>query len=314
VHPQILFMIILNVVGGIAVLASYAHGLLTHPGAGGALWGGVPASLQPLYTVSMLLAAIGYFPFTAFLLLQVDPQQARIGGRLGYGWFNVFYALVLIPSALWLPLTFMLIDRWSPLLWLTIRVVLGLVALGSLALLLGLVTLAPPGGGLLRRLAIAGAVAFCVQTVILDALVWPAYFPVKSEKIVASLMVDTFPAALGPRSQQRSGDGEFPNQAARSRPGGAHRAIGFQVHGQHEGFPAGGDDHLDMGRPRPVLRLLGYLAVGHQYRHDDRDLPDGVSDPAHPRQGIPGDAAEVERVDCGAQRAEQPAGRHRKSK
>jgi hypothetical protein len=28
-----------------------------------------------------------------------------------------------------------------------------------------------------RRLAIAGAIAFSFQTALLDALVWPAYFP-----------------------------------------------------------------------------------------------------------------------------------------
>jgi len=170
-------MLLLNVAGGIAVLGSYAYGFATHPQAGAALWGGVPASLQPIYTVSMLAAAVGYFPFTAFLLLQVDPEAARIAGRLGFGWFNVFYALILIPSALWMPLTFIVVEQWSATLWLAIRIVLGLVALGSLALLAGLISLEPRPAGVFHKLAIAGAVAFCVQTALLDALVWPAYFP-----------------------------------------------------------------------------------------------------------------------------------------
>ena len=29
-----------------------------------------------------------------------------------------------------------------------------------------------------RELALAGALAFCLQTAVLDAIVWPAYFPV----------------------------------------------------------------------------------------------------------------------------------------
>lgn len=167
----------LNVIGGIAVLGSYAYGLATRVDAGRALWGGVPASLQQFYTPAMLLAAMGYFFFTFFLLFRVDADHARIGGRLGYGWFNVCFALVLFPSALWLPLTFMMVDRPDPLLWATIRLVLALVALGSLGLLASLLTLDPPRPKAAHRLAVIGAVMFCVQTVLLDALVWPTFFP-----------------------------------------------------------------------------------------------------------------------------------------
>jgi hypothetical protein len=177
VHPQRWTMAGLNVVGGIAVLGSYWYGFATHPEAGDALWGGVPLGLRPLYTASMLLAAVGYFPLTAFLLFCVDPDRVRIAGRFGYGWFNLSYALVLLPSALWMPLALRVIGHWDLVLWWTIRVILALVGLGSLGLLAALLMMTPRRPLAVYRLAVVGAVFFCIQTALLDALVWPAFFP-----------------------------------------------------------------------------------------------------------------------------------------
>ncbi len=176
-HPQQRWLLTLNVLGGIGVLGSYIVGLATHPGTGDFLWGGVPQALKPFYNITMLSAAAGYFPFTFLLLYRTDARSTRIAGRYGFGWFLLLYALILIPSALWLPLTLSLLEGWDPALWLTIRVVLGLVGIGSLGLLAALLTLSPVTSRRLHKLAIAGAVAFCMQTALLDATIWPAYFP-----------------------------------------------------------------------------------------------------------------------------------------
>ena len=177
-HPQRHALVGLNVLGGLAVLGSYAYELTAHAGTSEALWGAVPDALRPFYTISMVMAAIGYFPLTLFLFFGVDPDRTRIGGRFGYGVLVVLYALILVPSALWMPLTFAMVEQPGAALWVAIRLVLALVALGSAGLLGALVTLTPPGSGGAYWLAVGGAVAFCVQTVLLDALVWPAFFPV----------------------------------------------------------------------------------------------------------------------------------------
>ena len=57
----------INVLGGIAVLGSYAYCLMAYPAQVGDFWGGVPDGLRSLYTVNMFLAAAGYFAFTFFL-------------------------------------------------------------------------------------------------------------------------------------------------------------------------------------------------------------------------------------------------------
>lgn len=176
-HPKQKSLLALNVTGGIAVLGSYAWGISMHPGDTDFLWGGVPAALKPFYNVCMLTAAAGYFPFTLLLLFGTDAERARVAGRFGFGCFHILYALVLLPSALWMPLTFQLLGGWDPALWATIRIVLALVGIGSLGLLAALVTLSPVSSRGWRALAVAGAVAFCIQTALLDATVWPAYFP-----------------------------------------------------------------------------------------------------------------------------------------
>ncbi len=167
---------IVNVVGGVAVIGSYAHGLLKSPENRDRFWGDVPARLKPFYTALMPLAALGYFAFTYFILFRVDPARMMVGDTFGFSYFFVLYALILFPSAMWMPLTFLMLRRPSGVLWMTIRSVLAIVGLSSVALLLGLLLLSPTASGVAYWLAVAGAAFFSLQTALLDGLVWPAYF------------------------------------------------------------------------------------------------------------------------------------------
>jgi len=176
-HRKSWNLALLNVLGGIAVLSSYLHGLATESARNGSIWGGIPADWQSFYTVSMIAAAIGYFPFTYFFLRCVDPERSRFAGDRGFDAVLICYALVLIPSALWLPLTLAMLRAPSAALWLAIRVDLALVAVGTLGLLIAAITIRPQPSALARSLAIVGLLAFALQTVVLDAVVWPAYYP-----------------------------------------------------------------------------------------------------------------------------------------
>ena len=176
-HPQKRTLVWIVLLGGAAVLASYAYSLGLDPATRAALWGDVPAALLPAYVASMALAAAGFFAFTYFLLFPASPDEVRIAGRFGYGLFQGLYLIVLVPSALWLPLTSAMIQQPSGLLWLGIRLVLALVGLGSVGLLLALLSLRPRPRSTAYWLAVAGAAAFCIQTAVLDLFVWTAYFP-----------------------------------------------------------------------------------------------------------------------------------------
>jgi len=167
-------LVLLNVAGGVAVLGSYAACLAAHP-APGDFWGGVPEGLRGVYTLNMFLAAAGYLAFTFFVAFRLPPSDAR--GRPGLGTFNALYALILVPSALWMPLTFAMLEAPSAELWWIIRLVLAAVGVGSVGMLAALIAARPGAPRLAHALAVAGAVPFCVQTALLDAVIWTAYFP-----------------------------------------------------------------------------------------------------------------------------------------
>jgi hypothetical protein len=164
----------INVLGGTAVLGSYAWELLAHPGTGNLLWGNVPAGAIPFYVASMLLAAIGYILFTVYLLFILNPDKVKINIRAGFGGFHTLYLLILIPSALWMPLTYAMIAAPSNLIWFGIRLALMLVGLGGLGMLSALLSIQPRSRLLLA--AFIGCIFFCIQTVLLDALAWPNFF------------------------------------------------------------------------------------------------------------------------------------------
>jgi hypothetical protein len=164
-----------NVAGGIAVLASYVYGM-GDPVFTGGMWGGVPDALRLLYTVSMLLAAAGYFPMTAYVLLRLWKRDASIAG-LGFAPITVCYGMFLIASALWVPFTLAFLNAPSSAAWLAVRGVLFIAALGSIGVLASLFVAQPRDRGSFWKLAVASCLLFCNQTVLLDALVWPYFFP-----------------------------------------------------------------------------------------------------------------------------------------
>lgn len=176
-NSQRLLLLAINVLGGAAVLGSYAVGIRSHANAGTALWGGVPETLRPVYTASMLSATVGYLAFTAYVLFRVEPEAARVG-PFGYGALLALYLAILVPSALWMPLTFRFVDGGggSEGLWLAVRAVLALVGLGALGMIAALASLTGVPTGLFRAVAVGGAVLFSIQTTLLDGLVWPALF------------------------------------------------------------------------------------------------------------------------------------------
>ena len=174
-HPKKKTWLAINAVGGVAVLASYAHGIMTHPETRDALWGTIPAELQAVYGVTMWLAAAGYFFFSYFFLVPTDAERVRFG-RFGFGLINALYALIMVTSALWMPLTFAYLENPTTGLWLLVRGDLLLVAVGTIGLTIALFTMKPRAEGAAGVLALIGLLFFAVQTAFLDPIVWPQFF------------------------------------------------------------------------------------------------------------------------------------------
>jgi len=174
-YNQIIVLII-NIIGGIAVIGSYIQGVMAHPGTGNALWGGVPSSMRLLYALGMLLAAAGYLILSYYIMFRVEPEGLKIAGVFNYLTFAVLYFIVLTASALWMPLTYAYIGNHSEATWLGIRTVLFVTAIGALLMVIALLTMKPREVTTLYWLAVGGASAFFLHTGVLDACLWPVLF------------------------------------------------------------------------------------------------------------------------------------------
>ncbi|MGB8222737.1 MAG: hypothetical protein WCF10_09115 [Polyangiales bacterium] len=176
-HPQKKRWLAINVLGGIAVLGSYAHGLITHPETRNLLWGDMPEPLKNVYGMTMWLAAGGYLAFVHYVLFRVDAAEVRVGQQFGFGVVNVCCAAVVVAAALWMPLTFVYLASPSTGLWALVRADLIVVAIGAVGLIVSYVNLSPRPTGGAGVVTILALLLFALQTAFLDPFVWPAFFP-----------------------------------------------------------------------------------------------------------------------------------------
>jgi len=166
---------LLILIGGSGVLGSYVLAFVYEPAIRSGLWGGIPDSLQSFYTVNMLLAATGFFPTTYLLGFRTPLGEFVEHTGLSFDAMIAAYAAILIPSALWLPLTALYLQEPSALVWVAIRIDLFVVGAG--ATLLGYMVLRrAKHGPALAWGAVAMFFFFWLQTMVLDALVWPWFF------------------------------------------------------------------------------------------------------------------------------------------
>jgi hypothetical protein len=171
-----IILLIINILGGAAVIGSYFLGLNTQAGGANILWGGVPENIRPVYGVSMILAAIGYFAFIFHILIKLVPGDVLIAGRFGYWLFYIIFIGILLPSALWMPLTNVYVGNPGTLAWVGVRTVLAVVGLASIALLWALLSLQTKTPAASYWPAVAGSAYFAFHTAILDAIVWAQLF------------------------------------------------------------------------------------------------------------------------------------------
>ena len=174
-HPFRRSLLLMIAIGGAAVLGSYVLALIGEPELKSGLWGGLPESLKGMYTVNMFLAAGAFFPATFLLGFKTDLDD--FAGQTGLS-FNVLmaaYAAILMPSALWLPLTALYIQDPSTLLWIAIRLVLFMVGGGATTVAYMLIRRAQKGPSLAWG-AVACFFFFWLQTMVLDAIVWPYFY------------------------------------------------------------------------------------------------------------------------------------------
>jgi len=173
---QQIILLIINVIGGVAVIGSYIFGIKAQSGEANSLWGGVPANIRRVYVVSMILAALGYFAFIYFIFFELTPLEVRIASIFDFSLFYAIFLVILIPSAFWMPLTNVYVGNPTTGMWIWVRTVLVLVGLASIALVWALLSLQTKVPSVSYWLAVAGGSYFAFHTAILDAIVWAALF------------------------------------------------------------------------------------------------------------------------------------------
>jgi hypothetical protein len=173
---QQIILLIINIIGGAAVIGSYIYGLNAQTGGASVLWGGVPNNVRPIYGVSMVLSALGFFAFIYYILFRLTPDEVSIAGKFGFSIFYAIFLVILIPSAFWMPLTNAYVGNPSTGIWIGVRTVLALVGIASISLVWALLSLQGKVPGISYWMAIAGSAYFAFHTAILDAIVWAALF------------------------------------------------------------------------------------------------------------------------------------------
>lgn len=171
---QKIFLII-NIIGGILVLGSYILGFKYGKGAD-ALWGGVPEKTRGIYTISMLVSAIGFFIFTSYIFINLGSDKLSAIPLLGEKTFLILYSLLLIASALWIPLTNLMVTNPSSLVWFCVRSVLFITGIASILIFIALLTLNPRPSGAHYILTLVSIFIFSIHTSILDAIIWPYFW------------------------------------------------------------------------------------------------------------------------------------------
>lgn len=167
---------------GPLVLASYAYGI-SHAEKPMELWGGIPQSWQGYIVPFMFIAAIGFLIYWYIVFFQFedstfDSMRWPWGESDGNGAFRLLisYALILIPSALWIESTILHIENdysWTPVL------VIGTLFLTSIGnVMLGLLAYGAYLDGIDgSEYMIAGALMLAIQCILNDFIIWVYKFP-----------------------------------------------------------------------------------------------------------------------------------------
>lgn len=154
-----------QVVGGSAVLGSYAWGIAQHPDTAHLLWGAVPEEWQGPYSACMPPAAVGYLVATWTCWRRLADRELR---RL-----TIAYAVFLAASTAWMPLCFIFLDGGPAFTLLAVRAALLATAASAIAIGAQIATTRP----VLPAVTPVGWAFLCWQCVVLDAMVWPWFFP-----------------------------------------------------------------------------------------------------------------------------------------
>lgn len=147
------------------------------------LWGSIDTGLRSFYTISMFICVISMLAVLFFMNLSITDDTKVINKKYSEGgilYYIQSLGLIIVPSLVWMPLTYLYLLKPNPLIKYAIIVTLATVGLGGL-LLAHTVNKTYPKDMINRNLtyksiALAGASYLAFHLVVLDASYWSYSF------------------------------------------------------------------------------------------------------------------------------------------
>ena len=173
---QKMILLFINLIFGSLVLWSYYSGVTKNPDLSLKLWGGVPEVLRSFIVSFMFISALGYFFFTYNFLVNVDLKNTIFLNRFPSWSLHVVYLLILVPSSLWIDLTFKYLRSGQSLDWIYVVSVLYCVAIASILLFLFVIDSGDTKKTFIYLASSLGASCFVFHTLFLDGILWTTFF------------------------------------------------------------------------------------------------------------------------------------------
>lgn len=167
---------VINILGGISVLASYVIGLTLYPEHRDALWGGITGGLRTLFVISMLLAAPGYLTFSYFVIFKSGTLiYTQISAIKPY-MVHLTFAIFIISASIWMPSTITYLNTSNVVWWWITVATLWITGLSLVILVLTVSQTQFDGTNLIKTSAFAGLTYMTFHCLVLDAIIWVIRF------------------------------------------------------------------------------------------------------------------------------------------
>ena len=167
--------VLINLIGGVAVLGSYFLGLLYFADLREGLWGGVSGNLRIVFTLSMVGAAVGYLAFC--YLMVFGGFGTSINGSYLQWAIPSLVAIFLISAATWMPATSVYLNTSNSFWWMLSVIVLWTTALPLLILTASLLFHSPESlENSVKYISVVGLGWITFHCLVLDACIWVVLF------------------------------------------------------------------------------------------------------------------------------------------
>ena len=172
-----LVLLLVNIIGGVAVLSSYALCIILFPDTREVLWGEISGGLKNFFVISMLIAAVGYISYLSITLINPDLGQFRNTLFLGPNTISILSSLFLISATLWMPASVIYIKNPSLLMWLIMVFSLWITALSILTIFVLSLNSSFESKQVFKIISSIGLFYISFHCLILDGIIWVAKFP-----------------------------------------------------------------------------------------------------------------------------------------